>query len=64
MTYLRQVRLRRAHTALKAADRDATTVRAVAVSLGIVHMSRFAAAYRDAFGEAPSDTLNRPTRRR
>ena len=59
MTYLRQIRLRRASEALKTADRDATTVRAVAVSLGILHMGRFAAAYREAFGEAPSDTLNR-----
>jgi AraC-like DNA-binding protein len=58
MTYLRRVRLRRAREALKAADRDATTVRAVAVGLGILHLSRFAAAYRDAFGETPSDTLN------
>jgi AraC-like DNA-binding protein len=61
MTYLREVRLRRAHTALKAADRSTTTVRAVAISLGILHMSRFAAAYCDAYGETPSDTLNRPT---
>jgi len=64
MTYLRQIRLRRAHEALKAANRDATTVRSVAVGLGILHMSRFAAAYRKAFGETPSDTLNRPTDRR
>jgi transcriptional regulator GlxA family with amidase domain len=60
MTYLRQVRLRRAREALLAADRDATTVGAIAVGFGILHMGRFAAAYRDAFGEAPSDTLNRP----
>ena len=60
MTHLRQVRLRRAHEALKAADRDTTTVRAVAIGLGILHMSRFAAAYREAFGETPSDTLGRP----
>jgi transcriptional regulator GlxA family with amidase domain len=59
MTYLRQVRLRRARAALQAAGRDATTVRAVAIDLGILHMSRFAASYREAFGEAPSDTLNR-----
>ncbi len=59
MTYLRQVRLRRAREALQAADRDATTVGAVASGLGILHMGRFAAAYRDAFGESPSDTLNR-----
>jgi AraC-like DNA-binding protein len=59
MTYLRQVRLRRAHEALRAAHRDATTVRAVAVGLGILHLGRFAAAYRKAFGESPSETLNR-----
>jgi transcriptional regulator GlxA family with amidase domain len=60
MKYPRQIRLRRAREALKTTDRDATTVRAVATRLGILHMGRFAAAYRDAFGEAPSDTLNRP----
>lgn len=59
MAYLREVRLRRAHEALRAADRDATTVRAVATGLGLLHPSRFAAAYRKAFGETPSDTLNR-----
>ena len=59
MAYLRRVRLRRAHEALRAAGRDTTTVRAVAVNLGIMHMSRFAAAYREAFGETPSETLNR-----
>jgi AraC-like DNA-binding protein len=61
MAYLRQVRLRRAHAALRAAEHDTTTVRAVAVSLGIMHLSRFAAAYREAFGETPSETLNRTT---
>jgi AraC-like DNA-binding protein len=59
MAYLRQVRLRRAHAALRAAGRDTTTVRAVAFSLGVMHMSRFAAAYREAFGETPSETLSR-----
>ena len=59
MTYLRQVRLRRARESLQAAERHSTTVRAVATQLGILHMSRFAAAYREAFGETPSDTLNR-----
>jgi transcriptional regulator GlxA family with amidase domain len=61
MTYLRQIRLRRAREALKAADRDSTTVGAIAGGLGILHLGRFAAAYRNAFGEAPSDTLNRPS---
>ncbi len=58
MEYLRQVRLRRARVALKAADNHATTVRAVAHGLGLLHLGRFAAGYREAFGETPSDTLN------
>lgn len=61
MAYLRQARLRRARQQLLAAERDATTVSAVAVGLGILHLGRFAAAYREAFGESPSATLNRPT---
>jgi AraC-like DNA-binding protein len=60
MTYLHQVRLRRARDAFQASDRDATTVGAVAAGLGILHRGRFAAAYQRAFGESPSDTLNRP----
>jgi transcriptional regulator GlxA family with amidase domain len=59
MAYLRDLRLRRAREALLAADHDATTVRAVAAAVGMLHPSRFAAAYREAFGEAPSDTLTR-----
>ncbi|WP_091412076.1 AraC family transcriptional regulator [Friedmanniella luteola] len=60
MTYLRRIRLRRARVALEAAERSSTTVGAIAVSVGILHRGRFAAAYHDAFGESPSDTLNRP----
>lgn len=60
MTYLHQVRLRRARATLQAADPDATTVGAVAAGLGLLHRGRFAAAYQQAFGESPSDTLNRP----
>jgi len=59
MTYLRDVRLRRTHDELRAAAPDSTTVSAVASRWGIVHMGRFAAAYRRSFGEAPSQTLAR-----
>jgi AraC-like DNA-binding protein len=59
MSYLRGVRLRRVHEELQTAHPHATTVRAVASRFGFLHMSRFAAAYRDAFGEPPSHTLNR-----
>lgn len=59
MTHLRTVRLRRAHAALKEADPAETSVRAVAVSLGLVHLGRFAHSYRATFGELPSETLRR-----
>lgn len=58
MTYLHEVRLRRARDALQAADSTVTTVGAVAVGLGLLHRGRFAAAYRAAFGESPSETLH------
>jgi AraC-like DNA-binding protein len=57
MTYLRQVRLRRAREALLEANRESDTVRSVATRFGFVHMSRFASTYRQTFGEAPSTTL-------
>jgi AraC-like DNA-binding protein len=59
MTYLRDVRLRRVHEALQRAVPGSTTVEAVALQWGLVHMGRFAAAYRKAFGEPPSTTLRR-----
>jgi AraC-like DNA-binding protein len=59
MAYLRMVRLRRAHAALKEAQPGETTVQAVAVSLGLLHQGRFAVRYRAIFGEMPSETLHR-----
>ncbi|WP_157682650.1 AraC family transcriptional regulator [Nocardioides scoriae] len=57
MAHLRAVRLRRAHRVLREADPGSTTVQAVAVGLGLLHQGRFAAQYREAFGETPSQTL-------
>ncbi|MET0861768.1 MAG: AraC family transcriptional regulator [Microbacterium sp.] len=59
MAYLKRVRLRHAHEALLASYPDGTTVQAIALDCGFFHMGRFAAAYRDAFGESPSKTLRR-----
>jgi AraC-like DNA-binding protein len=59
MRYLRDVRLRRIHAVLRDARPESTTVEAVASRWGILHMSRFAAAYRVRFGEPPSWTLAR-----
>jgi AraC-like DNA-binding protein len=61
MTYLREVRLRGIRKDLQRATPNSTTVEAVAYRWGLVHMSRFAAAYRSLFGEAPSETLRRST---
>jgi transcriptional regulator GlxA family with amidase domain len=59
MKYLQQVRLRRARDLLRDASPVDTTVAAVASGLGLSHLGRFAAAYRRAFGESPSETLRR-----
>jgi len=59
MAYLRQVRLRRVRELLEAATPETTTVRAAATALGLVHLGRFAATYRETYGESPSETLRR-----
>ena len=58
MSYVRDVRLHRARDLLRLADPGRTTVAQVAARCGIGHLGRFAAAYRDAFGEPPSETLD------
>lgn len=59
MTYLRELRLTRIRQDLEEASVMTTTVESVAYAWGMVHMGRFAAAYRQAFGELPSQTLKR-----
>jgi AraC-like DNA-binding protein len=59
MKYLQHVRLRRARDQLREASWTQTTVATVASGLGLFHLGRFAAAYRLAFGESPSETLRR-----
>jgi AraC-like DNA-binding protein len=54
MTYLRNVRLDRAHADLLT---GATGVTDAAGRWGFTHLSRFSAAYRRRFGAAPSETL-------
>lgn len=56
-TYLREVRLGRAHADLRAADPARTSVAEIAVRWGFTHLGRFAAAYRDRYHRAPSRTL-------
>jgi AraC-like DNA-binding protein/anti-anti-sigma regulatory factor len=57
LTYLRQVRLERAHDELLSADPDRTTVTAVAAGWHFTNASRFAAYYRAAYGVPPAHTL-------
>jgi transcriptional regulator GlxA family with amidase domain len=57
MSYLRRVRLDRAHAELLRGDPARVRVTDVAVRWGFCTQSRFAQQYRDRFGELPSRTL-------
>ncbi|MBV1789939.1 helix-turn-helix domain-containing protein [Marinobacterium sp. D7] len=58
VAYLRILRLNAVHRALLQAD-STITVQDIAANWGFWHLSRFAAEYRQLFGERPSDTLSR-----
>lgn len=57
---LQRLRLSQVHAVLRTADPQSTTVRQVAHAHGFYELGRFAGAYRQLFGEAPSQTLQRP----
>lgn len=57
MTYLRRVRLHRAHADLLAADPIRCSVADVALRWGFGHLGRFAASYAERYGRPPSATL-------
>ncbi|MFF3755249.1 AraC family transcriptional regulator [Streptomyces sp. NPDC002018] len=57
MAYVREVRLRRAHEELRAADPFAESVAAVARRWGFRHLGRFAAAHEARYGQTPLKTL-------
>jgi AraC-like DNA-binding protein len=57
--YLRGVRLQRVHDELCAAQFDTTTVGEIASKWGLAHHGRFAAVYRERFGESPKQTLSK-----
>jgi AraC-like DNA-binding protein len=61
MTYLREVRLRRAHQALLESDPSSATVAAIAYHWGFTNLGRFAATHAGRYGEPPSETLHRKT---
>jgi transcriptional regulator GlxA family with amidase domain len=59
VAYLVRLRLHRVRQALLAATHGTTTVSAVALDWGFWHFGEFSRAYKDCFGELPSDTLRR-----
>jgi AraC family transcriptional regulator, ethanolamine operon transcriptional activator len=59
VAYLIQLRLHRARQALLAAAPGSITVSAVALDWGFWHLGEFSRAYKECFGELPSDTLRR-----
>jgi AraC family transcriptional regulator, ethanolamine operon transcriptional activator len=59
VAFLRRARLHCVRQALRAESRRTTTVSAVALKWGFWHFGDFSRAYKDCFGELPSDTLRR-----
>jgi AraC-like DNA-binding protein len=59
MSYLRQVRLRRAHQDLLHSDPSLETVESIASRWGFTNPGRFAAAHAARYGENPAQTLRR-----
>jgi AraC-like DNA-binding protein len=57
MGYLKNHRLTLAHAALKQAADRGHSVTDVALACGFTHLSKFARAYQERFGQRPSETL-------
>jgi AraC-like DNA-binding protein len=58
--YLARLRLHRVRQALLAASQRTSTVSVEALKWGFWHFGEFSRAYKDCFGELPSQTLRRP----
>lgn len=59
VAFLNRLRLHRARQSLLAAVPGSTTVAAEALNWGFWHFGEFSRAYKDCFGELPSETLRR-----
>ncbi len=55
--YIRELKLKRAHEALQAADPDSAQVTDILLGLGVSNAGRFAQLYKKRFGCLPSHTL-------
>ncbi len=60
LAYLTRVRLHRVRESLLEATQGSTTVSVEALKWGFWHFGEFSRAYKNCFGELPSDTLRRP----
>ncbi|NTH16750.1 AraC family transcriptional regulator [Agrobacterium rhizogenes] len=63
MAYLQRLRLQAAHGEFLEQG-SKLTIAGVALKWGFVHLGRFSAAYRAAYGEYPSETVRRSTQKR
>jgi AraC-like DNA-binding protein len=61
VAYLTRLRLHHVREKLLAASRGSTTVSIAAIDGGFWHFGEFSRAYKECFGELPSDTLRRAT---
>ena len=59
MAFVRQRRLDACYTRLRGSEPGTTTVTDVAMSYGFNHVGKFAIAYKEAFGESPSASLQK-----
>lgn len=59
VAYLTRLRLHRVRQTLRAASHGSTTVTAEALRWGFGHLGEFSRAYKECFGDLPSDTLRR-----
>lgn len=59
VAYLTRLRLHRVHAALLAAEPGSTRVSVEAIKWGFWHLGDFSRAYKQCFGESPSQTLRR-----
>jgi AraC family ethanolamine operon transcriptional activator len=60
VAYLTRLRLHRVRQALRVATHASTTVTLEALRWGFWHFGDFSRAYKECFGELPSETLRRP----
>jgi len=57
MAFVRQRRLDACYAQLRNSDRETTSVTEVAMSYEFWHLGKFSIAYKETFGESPSETL-------